>query len=75
MGVRLLDPQYFRSVRQKAVAVLARALYFENPRVAVRGTKSLGRVISEFRPKMRNEPTEQEQLWQDKGKTEGPRSS
>lgn len=65
VGVRLLDRQHVKSVRERAVAVLARALYSENPRVAVRGTKSLGGVISEFRPKMRNEPTEEEQLWQD----------
>jgi hypothetical protein len=65
VGVRLLDHQYFKPVRERSIAVFVRALYAEDPVVAVRGTKSLGRVISEFRPKMRNEPTHEEQSWQD----------
>jgi hypothetical protein len=57
-------------MRANAIAVLALALYASDPMVAVRATRSLAKVISEFRPKMREVPTSEEQVWQDEERFE-----
>jgi len=65
VGVLLLNHGHVKTMRYKAIAVLALALYASDPMVAVRATRSLAKVISEFRPKMRDMPTSEEQVWQD----------
>lgn len=65
VGALPVDPEYFKPVRERALVLISRALTSANSRVAVRATQSLGKAISEFRPRMRNGPTDEEQLWQD----------
>jgi hypothetical protein len=65
VGALPVNPEYFRPVRERALVVISRALSSENSRVAVRAARSLGKAISEFRPRMRNGPTDEERAWQD----------
>ena len=65
VGVLLLNYGHVKTMRNKAFAPLASGLYAADPAVAVRATRSLAKVISEFRPKMRDFPTTEEQVWQD----------
>jgi hypothetical protein len=65
VGILLLNYGHVKTMRNKAIETLASALYAADPAVAVRATRSLAKVISEFRPKMRDFPTTEEQVWQD----------
>lgn len=65
VGALPINPAYFKPVRERALVLISRALSSEYPCVAVRATRSLGKAISEFRPRMRNGPTDEEQAWQD----------
>lgn len=65
VGALPINPEYFKPVRERALVAISRALISEHSRVAVRATRSLGKAISEFRPRMRNGPTDEEQTWQD----------
>ena len=65
VGALPVNPEYFKPVRERALVVISRALGSGNARVAVRASRSLGKAISEFRPRMRNGPTDEEQAWQD----------
>lgn len=66
VGALPVDPEYFGPVRERALVVISRALSSGHARVAVRASRSLGKAISAFRPRMRNGPTAKEQIWQDR---------
>jgi hypothetical protein len=65
VGALPVDPEYFRPVRERALVLISQALSSASSRVAVRAARSLEKAISEFRPRMRNGPTDEEQAWQD----------
>jgi hypothetical protein len=53
------------NIRWRALRIIDGALYSASPRVAVRAADSLASVISEFHPRLRAEPTEDERRWQE----------
>jgi len=53
------------NIRRRALRIIDGALYSASPRIAVRAGDSLASVISEFHPRLRAEPTEDERQWQD----------
>ena len=53
------------NIRRRALRIIDGALYSAFPRIAVRAADSLASVISEFHPRLRAEPTEDERRWQD----------
>lgn len=53
------------NIRRRALRIIDGALYSASPRIAVRAAGSLASVISEFHPRLRAEPTEDERQWQD----------
>jgi len=53
------------SIRRRALRIIDGALYSASPRIALRAADSLASVISEFHPRLRAEPTEDESRWQD----------
>jgi len=53
------------NIRKRALRIIDGALYSSSPRIAVRAADSLAAVISEFHPRLRPEPTEDELRWQD----------
>jgi hypothetical protein len=54
-----------RSLRERALSVIDRALQSDSPRVTIKAIDSLSHVIAEFHPKLRAEPTPEEKEWQD----------
>jgi hypothetical protein len=53
-------------LRGRALRAIESALYSEVPRVAVRAARSMAKALSEFHPRFRNLPTNEEQEWQDR---------
>jgi hypothetical protein len=54
-----------QAIRKRALRMIDTALYSACPRVAERAAKSMASVASEFHPRFRSEPTEDERKWQD----------
>jgi hypothetical protein len=54
-----------KELRERALGVIGRALQSNSPRVTLKVIDSLSNVIAEFHPKLRADPTPEEQQWQD----------
>ncbi len=54
-----------QSIRSRALRIIDASLYSPSPRIGVRAAESMAKVISEFHPRFRAEPTEDERQWQD----------
>ena len=54
-----------RTLRHRALQIIEHTLYSEAPRAAIEAAKSCAKVISEFHPRLRSEPSAEEHAWQD----------
>jgi hypothetical protein len=54
-----------RKLRDRALEVIEHTLYSNIRKAAVEAARSCARVISEFHPRLRSGPTEEENAWQD----------
>jgi hypothetical protein len=69
-SVHTINYRTVQALRQRVLRVLDTCLSSENPRVVHRAARSLGKIISIFRPMRRDHESDEERAWHDEERIE-----